>query len=904
VSGVVKAIVGVAVAVVGVVTGNPLLIAQGAMMTLGAVLPKPNAGNKATLGRLSKSLAPEDFRKIVFGRTAGATDLRYWETWGSDYTKFDEVLAIATHRITSYQELYIEEELVPLSGGSATGTYSGALQVNRSTTGGHIAAGGGTYWASTAAFTGVPHYVMRWTYTEKKLPQGIPSRYTQVVEGAPVYDPRRDSTRGGSGSHRANDQTTWEYSPLDSNNNPIGRNNALQMLWYLIGWRINNKLVAGRGVDLSDIDFAGFITAANDCEALEYYTDGILSTGDHHATNESILSADGLIGELLDAGGLWTYRVVHNDLADIAVVLTDDDVVEGGTVQWVPFKPMADKYNEVAGTYIDSRPTALFQPRAYPTVFDNAYYTEDNYKKRKTQNFQVVQSPELAQRLARISLNRARWQGEFSATFNLRALRARVWDIVQLSLERYGFVAKPFRVIRQSISAQGVELVLREEDASVYSNGTVTPQSAPSAGVAYDPRMEVALVSLAAAQYSATGADATQQDGLTVSWATAPGNVRRTEVQVKLTSDTYWQTFGPFMSDVVFANIFPLLSGSAYQVRARHISIHEVAGPWSQVSATTGTTSNVSYSALAAIAGGAETFRQTTPPTGSEGDYWTDIDNNNASYRHEGLGLFVYGTPITFNGNGTTIDAPWVSILDLSVVNALTQIAAANDNISQVLSSLAAIASDSILSMGEKAEMIRQYNVVLAEYPIIQARGSGMGISTELTAYMSAYSALTVYIGSLTSFSNTSVDTPINGTTFSGVFQTYYTAKQALTTKIDEVAAQTATWSNVTGTGRPADNATVGAPAGTNVGTIPATAVASTINSGGGVAPNNVNTAAIQTGAVTASRLSVSQLDAITATIGTLRTATTGARMEIADNVIRVYDAAGVLRVKLGNLAL
>lgn len=48
---------------------------------------------------------------------------------------------------------------------------------------------------------------------------------------------------------------------------------------------------------------------------------------------------------------------------------------------------------------------------------------------------------------------------------------------------------------------------------------------------------------------------------------------------------------------------------------------------------------------------------------------------------------------------------------------------------------------------------------------------------------------------------------------------------------------------------------------------------------------------------------SIGSLSAMTATVGLLRTAASGERTEIADNVIRVYDASNVLRVKLGNLA-
>lgn len=50
------------------------------------------------------------------------------------------------------------------------------------------------------------------------------------------------------------------------------------------------------------------------------------------------------------------------------------------------------------------------------------------------------------------------------------------------------------------------------------------------------------------------------------------------------------------------------------------------------------------------------------------------------------------------------------------------------------------------------------------------------------------------------------------------------------------------------------------------------------------------------------SSLRVGSLSAITATIGTLRTQTSGGRVEISDNIIKVFDTTGALRVKIGNL--
>ncbi len=55
---------------------------------------------------------------------------------------------------------------------------------------------------------------------------------------------------------------------------------------------------------------------------------------------------------------------------------------------------------------------------------------------------------------------------------------------------------------------------------------------------------------------------------------------------------------------------------------------------------------------------------------------------------------------------------------------------------------------------------------------------------------------------------------------------------------------------------------------------------------------------------VVAANIDVADLSAVSATIGVLRTASTGARMEIRDNVIKVYDSSGTLRVKIGDLSL
>jgi predicted phage tail protein len=65
------------------------------------------------------------------------------------------------------------------------------------------------------------------------------------------------------------------------------------------------------------------------------------------------------------------------------------------------------------------------------------------------------------------------------------------------------------------------------------------------------------------------------------------------------------------------------------------------------------------------------------------------------------------------------------------------------------------------------------------------------------------------------------------------------------------------------------------------------------------IAANAVTANKVAAGAITAGKIDVTSLSAISATIGTLRTAVSGARTEIKDNLIEVYDA-NRLRVRIG----
>lgn len=96
---------------------------------------------------------------------------------------------------------------------------------------------------------------------------------------------------------------------------------------------------------------------------------------------------------------------------------------------------------------------------------------------------------------------------------------------------------------------------------------------------------------------------------------------------------------------------------------------------------------------------------------------------------------------------------------------------------------LANIASDNVLSQGEKPVVIRDTNVITTEQAGIDAQATAFGVTTEKTAYDNAVTALTTYLATLTTpvlWSNLSGDTTIVGTTFRSKFADVYTTRQAL----------------------------------------------------------------------------------------------------------------------------
>lgn len=608
------------------------LLAAGVGMAIGTVSqavfgPKMP---KAQANRLNASFDPQASRKFVIGETAMNTDIRYYEPSGTDQEYFDYIIAVAAHEVESIDQIYFDDELAWTTAG-VQGKYVGYLTVQTRTVGNSgnaIPINGGTVWNSSCTLTGCAYVYFRVKRTgasskvDSPLVNGLPSRVTIKGKGAKLYDPRRDSTvTGGSGSERANDQTTWGGGASTNRDNP-----ALQLLWFLLGYKINGQLSVGCGVPPARIDLASFITAANICdEAItlaaggtqpRYRTAGVGSDADNRMDIIQLFLTC-MNGTLRDSNGRLSVTVMKNDLATPVLEFDDNDILDDFT--WNQTDGLDKSVNAIHGKYTDPSGNSLYQPVEFPTI---SISSPDGIERMQTLDLPWVEEGRRAQRIAKQVLQRAQYRGKFSATFTMKALGCEVGDIVYISFEPLGWADKPFRVLTQNINSTGqVPMTMIEENAAIYAwDAEEQALVTPTAPTIYDPLNSPYILAISDAEAAADG---------------------------KITS--FYQTSAPTATGV----------GDIWFDTDDGNKMYRWNGSTWVVAQDTGITTAISAAsdAQATADGKVNTYFQATAPTPEAvGDLWFETDANNAVWRWNGsTWVLAADTRVTagINSDGT-----------------------------------------------------------------------------------------------------------------------------------------------------------------------------------------------------------------------------------------------------------
>ncbi|PHR86093.1 MAG: hypothetical protein COA78_38355, partial [Blastopirellula sp.] len=600
-------------------------------------LVKKPADLDAATSRLSISLNPQAVGSWVFGQTAAATDVIYAEQHGNKDEYATQIIACAAHKIESFESLHINDDDVILSGTAATGDYADALwvQTNLGTEGqaafGDIDVGDNWTWLSTDKGAGIAHYRLRWQVGQEKTSSGIPSRITYVVKGMPVYDPRLDTTVGGSGAHRADDQDTWEYV---NGGMDIGENWALVVLSYILGWRNNGILVFGVGADPSDIDYDQVISAANICEEIvdskkRFKIGGIMpTTNDHPAILKQLEAAIG--GRVAQVSGKYYIWAPNDDLATFSSI-TESDIIRDITIEFSPSGPIEDLYNTARGRYIS--PEDLYQPIQYPEVEEAAQVTEDGRSRVMARDFSIVQDVEIAERVARHMVRRSRFSGTWRFAMGPKGLIFRPFDVTTINCQETNNLTITVRIINMTYNPGGaVNIECIEEDTSIYDTsaplGTPITQIDPNT---LDPNASIAMTNFTVTAVTLTGSEGTERQAYRGSWDDPGPIVEYTEAQIKISTDTVWTPIARANFDLTSITIQDFEPLTTYDFRIRHVSRFKTLGPWTQIQDTAPTAVGLThYDDIVHV------YRQTTAPSGQgekNNDLWYDTDDGDRLYR-------------------------------------------------------------------------------------------------------------------------------------------------------------------------------------------------------------------------------------------------------------------------------
>lgn len=463
---------------------------SGGLMALGASGGRAPGSALPDLDRLNLTQVAAAPRKMVFGETAMGTDLRYTEPSGDEQRFVDAIIHCASHKATSVDRVYINDELAWQSG-VAVGKYAGYLTIQvilESGPSAYHVVNAGTKWGAAQRMTGCTTLKMRIDRqgaskkTQSPFAGGMPNNIRVVGRGIPCYDPRLDSTvAGGSGPHRVDDQDTWEYTD----------NLALHALTWCIGWRIIDELSVGLGMPPARLDMLAFAHAANACDepvtlaaggTQPRYHGGGLIADDHAPTDVMQMFAAACNGWWDDSTGKLGLFVAVNDLAGALVAITDDDLL--GPIQWEPFPD--EPYNLVRGRNPDPTGTALYQPTDYPEV---RIASIDGYDRALSLDLALVQDKRRAQRIAKQVLQRQQYRGLFTTKIGVRGWQLRRGQPVRVTVAAMGWVDRLMRVESWAVNLDAsVDVTLREEHASIYQwDADERPAVEPAVPVVYDP---------------------------------------------------------------------------------------------------------------------------------------------------------------------------------------------------------------------------------------------------------------------------------------------------------------------------------------------------------------------------------------------------------------------------------
>ena len=379
---------------------------------------------------------------------------QYWVFW----------LLWSEGAITSIDTIYNNDVAMTASSGAVFTHYTGTTTQTVNSTLVAAFAGQTTPQTFTLALEGIAYSVLKIPFSQmKSLP-----KFAVTMHGRKVYDPRLDSTNGGSGSQRLADSSTWAYS-----NNP-----SLILADFLTTspalWGCGNTMLWSSVATCADLNDTVLGQDANQekSRTCDIVLDKVASITAWKntlcaAANVFIAENQGVVKLIPDVGGSSSLTFSRNAGNMISMGKPQfPEVYNLPTVVDVTFTdasnlPWVDKIVTVKRPGVDAGTTPF---------------------RRSSVPMQWIKSESQATREATERLNKL-WLRGIKTTIEVfdEGLQLEVGDIISLDDDEFGFTNLPMKVVGAAPTNKGTwQVQVQKEDAGAYSDVVQIAPSTPN----------------------------------------------------------------------------------------------------------------------------------------------------------------------------------------------------------------------------------------------------------------------------------------------------------------------------------------------------------------------------------------------------------------------------------------
>ena len=478
-------------------------IGAGLSMVSRALAPKPNIGAQMR-GITQTTREPASSRKIIYGRMRVGGQVVFISNTGDDNLYLHMAIAFASHEIQAYDEIWFNDNKVWTASGGFEGDWGTYVTIDRKFgTAGQAAStqltNANVLWTSDHKLSGIAYIAFSLKWDADKFPQGVPN-ITAVIRGKKVYDPRDESIG---------------YS----------QNPALCLRDYMLEQSYGLGEVAANLNDTSISDAADLCDEQVTLDAGgaqdRYQCNGVIDTANQIKANiEQLLASMG--GRLTYSGG--EYFVDGAEYKAPTLTFAENDIVSD--IQTQTKQSRRGIYNGVKGIFVSEEKN--FKVLDYPAQISSTYETEDGDPIYLDMPLPCVTNNTQAQRLAKIALLKSRQQVVMTMTTNLKGLRVKVGDTIQVTNDRLSYSSKVFEVIDYSLAitdgALGVNLSCIETASAIYDWTTSDEEDFLSGGELdlYDGRTVANVTNLAFTETGFRGPDGGVISAVELTWDENP----------------------------------------------------------------------------------------------------------------------------------------------------------------------------------------------------------------------------------------------------------------------------------------------------------------------------------------------------------------------------------------------